>query len=97
MCSQLKVSENTNGQENYNLQSKLKDQIAERNINRKTMRRANGQGSIHKLSGRRRYPWAVNVTVGWKIIKDKKPAKKKQNESINILVIMLQKNRTLIR
>lgn len=29
------------------------------------MRRGNGEGSIFKLSGKRRKPWAVRVTVGW--------------------------------
>ena len=31
------------------------------------MRRANGEGSIFKLSGTRRNPWAVRITVGWTI------------------------------
>lgn len=31
------------------------------------MRRGNGDGSIFKLSGRRRKPYAVRVTVGWTI------------------------------
>ena len=29
------------------------------------MRRANGEGSVFKLSGKRRNPWAVRITVGW--------------------------------
>lgn len=29
------------------------------------MRRGNGEGSVFKLSGKRRKPWAVRVTVGW--------------------------------
>lgn len=29
------------------------------------MRRANGEGSIFKLSGKRRKPWAVRITVDW--------------------------------
>lgn len=29
------------------------------------MRRGNGEGSIFKLSGKRRKPWAVRITVGW--------------------------------
>ena len=29
------------------------------------MRRGNGDGSIYKLSGKRRRPWAVRVTTGW--------------------------------
>ena len=29
------------------------------------MRRANGEGSIFKLSGKRRKPWAVRITVGY--------------------------------
>lgn len=31
------------------------------------MRRGNGDGSIFKLSGKRRKPWAVRITVGWSI------------------------------
>ena len=29
------------------------------------MRRGNGDGSIYKLSGKRRRPWAVRVNTGW--------------------------------
>ena len=29
------------------------------------MRRGNGDGSIFKLSGKRRKPWAVRITIGW--------------------------------
>ena len=29
------------------------------------MRRGNGEGSIFKLSGKRRKPYAVRVTIGW--------------------------------
>lgn len=29
------------------------------------MRRGNGEGSIYKLGGKRRRPWAVRVTAGW--------------------------------
>ena len=29
------------------------------------MKRGNGEGSIFKLSGRRRNPWAVRITIGW--------------------------------
>lgn len=29
------------------------------------MRRGNGEGSVFKLGGKRRKPWAVRVTVGW--------------------------------
>ena len=29
------------------------------------MRRGNGDGSIFKLSGKRRRPYAVRITVGW--------------------------------
>ena len=29
------------------------------------MRRGNGEGSIYKLGGKRRKPWAVRITVGW--------------------------------
>ncbi len=35
-----------------------------------TMKRANGTGSIYKLSGKRRKPWAARVTVGWDIAAD---------------------------
>lgn len=30
------------------------------------MRHQNGFGSIHKLGGNRRKPYAVRITVGWK-------------------------------
>lgn len=29
------------------------------------MRRGNGEGSIFKLSGKRRKPYAVRITIGW--------------------------------
>ena len=29
------------------------------------MKRGNGEGSVFKLSGKRRNPWAVRITVGW--------------------------------
>lgn len=29
------------------------------------MRRSNGTGCVYKLSGNRRRPWAVRITVGW--------------------------------
>lgn len=32
---------------------------------KKSIRRGNGEGSIIKLSGKRRKPYAVQVTVGW--------------------------------
>lgn len=35
------------------------------------MRNANGFGSVYKLSGKRRKPWAVSITTGWEI-KDNK-------------------------
>ena len=31
------------------------------------MRRGNGEGSIYKLGGKRRKPWAVRITTGWTI------------------------------
>lgn len=31
------------------------------------MRRANGNGSVYKLGGKRRKPWAARVTVGWEL------------------------------
>lgn len=31
------------------------------------MKLPNGYGSIYKLSGKRRKPWIVRKTVGWKI------------------------------
>ena len=36
------------------------------------MRNPNGYGSVYKLSGTRRNPWTARVTVGFKIIEDKK-------------------------
>lgn len=38
------------------------------------MRNPNGYGSVYKLSGRRRKPWAARVTVGWKIVDEKQTA-----------------------
>lgn len=32
---------------------------------KKSIRRGNGEGSTIKLSGKRRKPYAVRVTVGW--------------------------------
>lgn len=32
---------------------------------RKPLKNGNGQGSVYKLSGRRRKPWAARVTIGW--------------------------------
>lgn len=29
------------------------------------MRRANGSGSVYKLSGKRRKPWIARITTGW--------------------------------
>lgn len=34
---------------------------------KKSIRRGNGEGSIIKLSGKRRKPYAVRVTVGWTV------------------------------
>ena len=31
------------------------------------MKRANGDGSVYKLGGKRRKPWAARVTVGWNL------------------------------
>ncbi len=33
----------------------------------KRLKRANGTGSVYKLSGRRRRPWVAEVTTGWEI------------------------------
>lgn len=35
------------------------------------MKLPNGYGSVHKLSGKRRKPWAVRKTTGWEIKNDK--------------------------
>ncbi len=40
------------------------------------MKMANGDGSVYKLSGKRRNPWMVRKTAGWEI--DKKTGKSKQ-------------------
>ncbi len=41
------------------------------------MRRANSSGSIYKMKGgKRRTPWRVRITSGWKI--DKETGKSKQ-------------------
>ena len=31
------------------------------------MKRANGDGSVYKLGGKRRKPWAARVTIGWNL------------------------------
>ena len=36
------------------------------------MRLANGTGSVYKLSGKRRKPWAARKTVGWTWDEEKK-------------------------
>lgn len=36
------------------------------------MKRANGDGSVYKIGGRRRKPWAARITVGWQIQADGK-------------------------
>lgn len=41
------------------------------------MKLPNGCGSVHKLSGNRRNPWRVRITVGWSI--DEDTGKAKQN------------------
>lgn len=38
------------------------------------MKLPNAYGSVYKLSGKRRKPWAVRKTVGWKQIPEKKTA-----------------------
>lgn len=35
-----------------------------------SMKRPNGAGSVYKLSGKRRKPWAARVTVGWDLSSD---------------------------
>jgi len=39
---------------------------------RKKLKRFNGQGTVYKLSGRRRRPWIAQVTVGWDVVDGKK-------------------------
>lgn len=34
------------------------------------MKRSNGDGSVYKLNGRRRKPWAARVTIGWELNAD---------------------------
>ena len=31
------------------------------------MKRANGDGSVFKLTGKRRKPWAARITIGWRL------------------------------
>lgn len=38
---------------------------------RKKLKRANGQGTVYKLPGRRRRPWIARVTIGWTMVGDK--------------------------
>jgi site-specific recombinase XerD len=47
---------------------------------RKPLKRANGHGSVYKLSGRRRRPWIARVTVGWEMVKDKKTGEEKPKQ-----------------
>lgn len=35
-----------------------------------SMKRPNGAGSVYKLSGKRRKPWAARVTIGWDLSSD---------------------------
>lgn len=35
-----------------------------------SMKRPNGAGSVYKLSGKRRKPWAARVTIGWNLSSD---------------------------
>ena len=37
----------------------------------KALQRANGTGSVYKLSGRRRNPWRAVITKGWAFNEDK--------------------------
>lgn len=39
----------------------------------KPLKRFNGQGSVYKLSGRRRRPWVASVTIGWEEREGKEP------------------------
>ena len=32
-----------------------------------SMKRANGDGSVYKIGGKRRKPWGARITVGWQI------------------------------
>lgn len=38
------------------------------------MKLPNGYGSVYKLSGKRRNPWAARITVGWKQVPEKQKA-----------------------
>ena len=38
------------------------------------MKLPNSYGSVYKLSGKRRNPWAARVTVGWKSIPENQRA-----------------------
>ncbi len=37
----------------------------------KALQRANGTGSVYKLSGKRRNPWRAVVTLGWAFNEEK--------------------------
>lgn len=40
-----------------------------------SMKRANGDGSVYKIGGKRRKPWAARITIGWQIDADTGKAK----------------------
>lgn len=52
---------------------------------RKVIKRANGNGSVYKLSGRRRKPWAARITVGTEIIVDEKTGKEKVDQKFQFI------------
>ena len=35
-----------------------------------SMKRANGDGSVYKIGGKRRKPWGARITIGWQIDAD---------------------------
>lgn len=65
---------------------------------RKPLKRFNGQGTVYKLSGRRRRPWVAAVTVGWKeideirTVNDIEVASKKKMREYEILGYFEERN-----
>ena len=69
---------NTPINENQNQDSKKKQ-------SRKAIKRANGKGSVYKLSGRRRKPWAARITIGTEIVTDEETGKEKVKQNFQFI------------
>ncbi len=47
------------------------EEVKKKKPKNKPLKRFNGQGTVYKLSGRRRKPWVASVTTGWEIVNGK--------------------------